>query len=419
MGGVRKVITTNIGTAYTLTLNIDMGTAEGLYIMPRTTNGGNIYTGTNLAQVYVTSSGTYTVNFTASTSTTQLLVEKAGIVTQTFYIDNVKVEQSTPTLTSYPIADVVSAQHYFPYHSTMQTWEADGKEYTFGGANGQEKDFEIFKGAYTAEFWEYDSRLGKRWNIDPVVKEHESPFAVFGNSPIRLMDPNGADSVEVNGTWKWKLGTGEDYCTVSGFTGVPSENLRAFTQIPDKILREGFMVELQSPIFKTGDKIRIVDTEKFIGTLTVKGFDVTPKFNAYLWLEYNDLASGYDYFNYAQTVYRTSPRKVTDHFGTPTGEVVNYPSKDPYYGNGLYNKTNYNLDNTTFTDAPSLHEGQSLLMENSIVGRKGPASSSNYQYQPILTLRYFVNPQGKTNGLRIAPPTSLHLNQIRTAKETH
>ena len=33
------------------------------------------------------------------------------------------------------------------------------------GMNGQEKTDEIHNGHYTAEFWEYDSRLGRRWNL--------------------------------------------------------------------------------------------------------------------------------------------------------------------------------------------------------------------------------------------------------------
>jgi len=59
------------------------------------------------------------------------------------------------------------------------------------GMNGQEKDNEIVEGIYTAEFWEYDSRTGKRWNIDPVVKPWESSYACFSNNPIFYSDPTG------------------------------------------------------------------------------------------------------------------------------------------------------------------------------------------------------------------------------------
>jgi RHS repeat-associated protein len=58
--------------------------------------------------------------------------------------------------------------------------------------NGQEKDDEVFIGAYTAEYWEYDSRLGRRWNIDPITYPWQSSYAVFNNNPILFVDPTGA-----------------------------------------------------------------------------------------------------------------------------------------------------------------------------------------------------------------------------------
>lgn len=59
------------------------------------------------------------------------------------------------------------------------------------GFNTQEKVDEISPGHYTAEFWEYDSRTGKRWNTDPVVDESESPYATNKNNPIKNSDPDG------------------------------------------------------------------------------------------------------------------------------------------------------------------------------------------------------------------------------------
>nr|MBK9652955.1 hypothetical protein [Bacteroidota bacterium] len=60
--------------------------------------------------------------------------------------------------------DIVSATDYYPFGMTMQerTFSAGGAGYRFG-MNTQEKDNEIFEGAYSALFWEYDSRLGRRW----------------------------------------------------------------------------------------------------------------------------------------------------------------------------------------------------------------------------------------------------------------
>ena len=70
------------------------------------------------------------------------------------------------------------------------------KGYRFG-FQGQERDDEISgKGnSYTADFWQYDSRLARRWNIDPILKEHESPYASFANNPIYFNDPDGKDAI--------------------------------------------------------------------------------------------------------------------------------------------------------------------------------------------------------------------------------
>jgi len=61
--------------------------------------------------------------------------------------------------------------------------------------NGMERTDEIYGSgnAYTAMFWEYDSRLGKRWNTDPIIKPWESSYTCFSNNPIRVIDPNGDD----------------------------------------------------------------------------------------------------------------------------------------------------------------------------------------------------------------------------------
>jgi hypothetical protein len=61
------------------------------------------------------------------------------------------------------------------------------------GFGGMEKSNDI-KGegnSYTAEFWEYDSRIVRRWNVDPVFKDDESPYSTFSNNPIFNIDPKG------------------------------------------------------------------------------------------------------------------------------------------------------------------------------------------------------------------------------------
>jgi RHS repeat-associated protein len=76
-----------------------------------------------------------------------------------------------------------------------RVWTDESRNYRFG-FNGQEKDNEISRegNSYTAEFWQYDSRLGRRWNVDPVEKPWESSYLCFTGNPILFIDPNGDDS---------------------------------------------------------------------------------------------------------------------------------------------------------------------------------------------------------------------------------
>jgi hypothetical protein len=73
--------------------------------------------------------------------------------------------------------------------------------------NGQEKDYDIDAGGNhtTALYWEYDSRIGRRWNLDPVDMADISGYACFINSPISIADING-DEGECPTTTRRKCG---------------------------------------------------------------------------------------------------------------------------------------------------------------------------------------------------------------------
>ena len=61
------------------------------------------------------------------------------------------------------------------------------------GVNGQEKMEEIDpKGNHnTSEFWEYDTRIRRRWNLDSRPRVGVSDYSLLNNSPITNVDPNG------------------------------------------------------------------------------------------------------------------------------------------------------------------------------------------------------------------------------------
>lgn len=92
------------------------------------------------------------------------------------------------------------------------------------GFNGQMKDDAIDANGnhYTAEFWEYDPQIGRRWNRDIVSKPWISDYATFGNNPIYFIDPNGADWYKNNktGDSKWFNGNRKH----KGFTYLGDKN---------------------------------------------------------------------------------------------------------------------------------------------------------------------------------------------------
>jgi RHS repeat-associated protein len=84
---------------------------------------------------------------------------------------------------------------------------SSGSKYRYG-FNGQENSDEIAAGLTTAMYWEYDSRIGRRWNIDPVEKVDESPYLCFSGNPIFYSDPLGNVSKGPNDWIKTKNADG-------------------------------------------------------------------------------------------------------------------------------------------------------------------------------------------------------------------
>jgi YD repeat-containing protein len=85
-------------------------------------------------------------------------------------------------------ADVVTAQDYYPpgmLEPGRQFNATTGYRYGF---NGQENSDEVGPSTTTAEYWEYDARIGRRWNIDPKPSLDISPYSVFFDNPILHKD---------------------------------------------------------------------------------------------------------------------------------------------------------------------------------------------------------------------------------------
>lgn len=72
---------------------------------------------------------------------------------------------------------------------------ATGNGYRYS-INGQEKTPEIAPNTTTAEFWQYDTRISRRWNFDPRPNISISPNNTFQGNPIRYTDVLGDSIVD-------------------------------------------------------------------------------------------------------------------------------------------------------------------------------------------------------------------------------
>ena len=84
----------------------------------------------------------------------------------------------------------------------LQNQESPSKKcanaYTYG-FNGHERQDEVVIGSYDFGGYGLDARLGRRWTVDPLWKKYPylSPYSVFGNDPINVIDEDGRELVEI------------------------------------------------------------------------------------------------------------------------------------------------------------------------------------------------------------------------------
>jgi hypothetical protein len=104
------------------------------------------------------------------------------------------VSTTSPTTDAeYYLAEVLSSQDYYSFGALMPLRNFNSTGYKYGANSGNEKDDEIYGSgnSYSAEYWEYDPRLGRRWNKDPFVQPGKSSYCSFDNNPIYFIDLKG------------------------------------------------------------------------------------------------------------------------------------------------------------------------------------------------------------------------------------
>jgi hypothetical protein len=91
--------------------------------------------------------------------------------------------------------------NYYPGGMEMKgrNYQAGSNSYRYS-INGQEIESDLNKNITTALYWEYDSRIGRRWNLEPLASQFPelTPYATNNNNPILFDDPNGAESKSIH-----------------------------------------------------------------------------------------------------------------------------------------------------------------------------------------------------------------------------
>jgi hypothetical protein len=203
---------------------------------------------------------------------------------------------------------MLSYQKYPLFSSAVCSVWDKGHRFGFGG---HEKDNEVSGEGNHLAFGDYgyDTRLGRRWNIEPYIKKYpsHSSYLVFANNPILYADPDGKDII-VLGNSSGARGTGHGailvgdnkngwtYISKDGFTG------SAFGSKPKFIVQKFDNIEqfrnsvhnfetnethstadgkeakgLTFKLDKDGNKIQRYDKALYIGTTQADGTSTDAK----------------------------------------------------------------------------------------------------------------------------------------------
>jgi len=109
---------------------------------------------------------------------------------------NVMVSAAMDGVVDYYMADVVTANDYYPFGMAMpgRKYAAPNSDYRYG-FNGKENDKDMGEGVQDYGMRIYDARIGKFLSVDPLTKDYAfyTPYQFAGNMPISCIDLDGCE----------------------------------------------------------------------------------------------------------------------------------------------------------------------------------------------------------------------------------
>lgn len=229
-GASRKVLLKQ-GSNFLVNLDVDLNNVSNASLQVKRFNSAGTATTVSISSL---NAGSNTVSFNMPPATQDWQVELAVIrndatgSAKTMYLESFVVAEDVASgaiTTQHYDPDIRSYSDYYPFGMPMPGRNGSLGSYRYG-FNGHEKDDEVggLGASYSAKFWQYDSRIGRRWNIDPIIKIHESPYLVNHGDPVNYFDPDGADGRTRAKRYQKKHGgrlieTDKGYSVVRGVKG--------------------------------------------------------------------------------------------------------------------------------------------------------------------------------------------------------
>jgi YD repeat-containing protein len=134
----------------------------------------------------------------------------------------------------YWLADLASVSDYYPGGMLMPKrykQAGDTTEYRFA-YNGMLKDNDVYgmQNLNSALYGQFDTRLMRRWNTDPINKPWESSYATFSDNPIIYCDPLGNTASDPQ---EHTVKKGETLSGIAKKVGVRVKDLAKLNQLSD------------------------------------------------------------------------------------------------------------------------------------------------------------------------------------------
>ena len=193
---VVRTITTVAGRFYQFKFNVNPNASGNVSVFAK-----DIASSATLVSITASSTGDYTLSFTATGSTTQIGWTNVSGSTRSFFIDNIYIWDRSANYAQYA-PDVISYSDYSPYGTLLEGRHGNDNTYRYG-FQGQERDDEI-KGAgnsYNYEYRMHDPRIGRFFACDPLEPKYayNSPYAFSENVVINAVELEGLEKYIVVG----------------------------------------------------------------------------------------------------------------------------------------------------------------------------------------------------------------------------